>query len=62
MNTHLRSSVLLLECGLAGLCGGRLRGPSILRDINESLREQLSLALKIPFEVVIVVACGPACE
>lgn len=25
----------MLECGRVGLCGGRLRGPSILRDIIE---------------------------
>lgn len=34
-NTNLLSSVLLFECGRAGLCGGKLRGPSILRDIIE---------------------------
>lgn len=57
--TYLRSNVLQFEWTIrlifAGLCGGRLRGPSMLRDINEFLREfWLSLALKIPlFEFVI---------
>lgn len=32
---YLLSSVLLLECVRAGLCGGRLLGPSMLRDIIE---------------------------
>jgi hypothetical protein len=60
--TNLRSNVLQFECTIrlifAGLCGGKLRGPSMLRDINEFLREfWLSLALKIPlFELVIAVA------
>lgn len=34
---ELRSNVLLLLCGRAGLCGGRLCGPSMLRDIIELL-------------------------
>lgn len=38
-----------MECDLAGLCGGRLRGPSILLDIIEW---GLSLAPKTPFEIV----------
>lgn len=41
--------MLLLECDLAGLCGGKLRGPSILLDIIEW---GLSLAPKTPFEIV----------
>lgn len=46
--THLRSNVLELEWGRAGLCGGRLFGPSMLRDINEFLT---LLAAAMPFEV-----------
>lgn len=35
MRMYLLSNVLLLECGRAGLCGGRLFGPSMLRDMIE---------------------------
>lgn len=43
---YLLSKVLQLECGLDGLCGGRLRGPSMLRDIKLlCIDNWLSLAL-----------------
>lgn len=33
MITYFLSRVLLFECGRAGLCTGKLFGPSMLRDI-----------------------------
>lgn len=53
-SSHLRSNVLQFECGRAGLCGGKLRGPSMLRDMME-LRSDDSLSLALKVEVVIVV-------
>jgi hypothetical protein len=55
---YLRSNVLQFECGLAGLCGGRLRGPSILRDIK-LLRSDNWLSLALIVEVVSVVEGTP---
>lgn len=55
---YLRSSVLLFECGRAGLCGGRLFGPSMLRDMIE-LRlllepdSRTSSAVRPPIDLVI---------
>lgn len=39
---YLRSNVLQFEWGRAGLCGGKLLGPSILRVIKELLSISLT--------------------
>lgn len=36
------SSVLVTECGRAGLCRGRLRGPSMLLDMIEATARSLA--------------------
>lgn len=55
VGTNLRSSVLLLECGRAGLCGGRLCGPSMLRDMIELRLLFAAIVLSLaPFIVAVV--------
>jgi hypothetical protein len=49
--------VLQLECGRAGLCGGKLLGPSMLLDIIE-FRSDVWLSLALNVEVVSVVDEG----
>lgn len=41
--------MLLFECGRAGLCGGKLFGPSILRDIIEFRLLLVELSSPAPF-------------
>lgn len=42
-NRLRRSRVFVTECGRAGLCSGRLLGPSMLRDISEATVRSLAL-------------------
>lgn len=55
---YLRSSVLLLLCGRAGLCGGRLCGPSMLRDMMEHLLPLADVVLSLAPLVVVADVTG----
>lgn len=55
---ELRSSVLLLLCGRAGLCGGRLCGPSMLRDMMEHLLPLADVVLSLAPLVVVADVTG----